>query len=179
MAEEDAASSDFPGDYVERTVLPGETDYADAAWQLKERIRRREGALDQRRSSFLALYRRGRDYLTFAVTDEGSGSADPDDPDPNDLVGFAVVRRDGYLSLLGVAPERRRSGVGSRLLERAFADHDGLTCHAKRTNRRALAFYADRGFHVVGRLERYYHDGTDAYRLARDPDRTGGPDRSP
>ena len=168
MGEEDAASSNRRDDSVERTIPPGETDYADAAWRLKEQIRRHDGALDQRRSSFLALYRRGRDYLTFA---DDSGSSV--DPDPDALLGFAVVRNDGYLSLLGVAPERRRTGVASRLLDRVLADHDCLTCHVKCTNREALAFYADRGFHVDGRRERYYHDGTDAYRLVHDPRQVG------
>lgn len=169
MPEEDVAPTGHRGDHVEWTVPPDETDYADAAWQLKEQIRRNDGALDQRRSSFLALYRRGRDYLTFAAGGDGSAV----DPDPDDLIGFAVARRDGYLSLLGVMPERRRAGIASRLLDRVLADYDGLTCHVKCTNREALAFYAERGFHVDGRRERYYHDGTDAYRLAYEPGRAG------
>lgn len=91
-----------------------------------------------------------------------------------DVAGFAIVRSDGYLSLLGVAPGYRRHGVGSRLLDRAVEDHATVTCHVRATNADAIGFYADRGFLVEERVRSYYRDGTDAYRLAHDPDRAGG-----
>lgn len=156
MDGEGARSRSPPAEVTEAVVPPGETDHVDAVWRLKEHIRDHDGALAQRRTFFRVQYRRCRNYLLFR---EG------------DLVGFAVVRPDGYLSLLGVAPEWRRRGLATRLVERAVADHDRLTCHVRATNDDALAFYADRGFAVEGRTRGYYRDGTDAYRLVHDPER--------
>lgn len=143
---------------VEPTVPPGSDEYAGAVWELKERIRRLEGLLDQRRPFFDAQYRQSSCYLAVVA---------------GDVVGFAVVRPDGYLSLLGVAPGHRRRGIGSRLLARAVDDHPALACHVRATNGDAVGFYAGHGFVVERRVPGYYRDGTDAYLLARDPERAG------
>jgi ribosomal-protein-alanine N-acetyltransferase len=159
---------------VERTVPPGSDERAVAVWELKERIRRLEGLLDQRRAFFDATYRQSRCYLAVAVGDGGVGGTDAVPAAPEEVVGFALVRPDGYLSLLGVAPARRRHGLGSRLLDRVVDDHPGVGCHVRATNDGALGFYLDRGF-LVDRVESsYYRDGTDAYRLLRDPERADG-----
>jgi len=175
---------------VERTVPPGSDEYARAVWRLKERIHRVEGLLDQRRAFFDAVYRQSTCYLSIAVGSgdatrgravgaagpgRGPGQRDAhtgaESPSVGDVVGFAVVRADGYLSLLGVDPGHRRRGLGSRLLERVAADHPRVSCHVRTTNGGAIGFYADHGFLVRGTVEGYYRDGTAAYLLARDPDR--------
>lgn len=139
----------------ERTVEPGDADYLESAWSLKERIREAEGILSQRREFFVTQYRRSRAYL---ILSDGPGK----------LAGFAVVRQDGYLSMLGVDPDHRREGVGTRLVGRMAADHDQVTCHTRTTNESAVGFYTDLGFAVEKRVENYYRDGDDAYLMALD-----------
>lgn len=159
---------------VERAVPPGSDERAGAVWELKERIRRLEGLLDQRRAFFDATYRQSRCYLAVTVGDGGVGGTEAVARGLTEVVGFALVRPDGYLSLLGVAPARREHGLGSRLLDRVVDDHPGVGCHVRATNDRALGFYLERGFLVDGVESAYYRDGTDAYRLVRDPGRADG-----
>lgn len=170
-----------PPPVVALTVPPGSDERAEAVWSLKERIRRLDGLLVQRRPFFDAQYRQSTCYLSVAI---GSGGSDVDGvradtgagrsgsgPSDDAIRGFALVTPDGYLSLLGIAPASRRQGLGSRLLERVVDDHPAVTCHVRTTNGRALGFYADHRFVVDGRVGGYYRDGTDAYRLVRDPER--------
>lgn len=171
MADREQPASRPEPPAVERTVPPGSDERAPAVWELKERIRRLEGLLDQRRAFFDATYRQSRCYLAVTV---GDGGPDGVPRAPGEVVGFALVRPDGYLSLLGVAPARRRHGLGSRLLDRVVADHPDVGCHVRATNDDALGFYLDRGFVVEGVEPSYYRDGTDAYRLLRDPERADG-----
>lgn len=164
---------------VERTVPPGSDDRAEAVWTLKERIRRLEGLLRQRRPFFDAQYRRSTAYLAEPVAATVAGDAvDPasgtDGASGDSLAGFALARPDGYLSLLGVAPAHRRRGLGSRLVGRVTDDHDEVTCHVRASNADALGFYLEHGFLVAGRDDGYYRDGTDAYRLVCDPTRDVG-----
>ena len=133
-----------------RVDAPGSTEYASDAWELKERIREAEGVLKQRRSFFVDAYRRARDHL-LVVED--------------DVVGFASVRRDGYVLFLGVAPEHRGEGHGKRLVAAALQDHDSVSCHARASNESALSFYKHLGFDVERRITGYYEDGGDAYYL--------------
>lgn len=155
-----AAPADDPPPVVERTVPPGSDERAPAVWALKERIRRLEGLLVQRRAVFDAVYRQSACHLAVEPAGE--------------VAGFALVQPDGYLSLLGVAPAHRGRGLGTRLLERVADDHPDADCHVRATNDRALGFYLDRGFVVDRRVSGYYRDGTDAYRLVRAPERADG-----
>jgi ribosomal protein S18 acetylase RimI-like enzyme len=133
-----------------RTDPPGESDYAAAAWDLKERIREEEGALRQRRGFFTDAYRRSTTHLLVE----------------NDvLVAFASVRRDGYILFLAVDPNCRGCGHAERLVADVAAEHRSVTCHARTTNKRALGFYEHLGFEVVRRIDNYYEDGGDAYYL--------------
>ena len=137
----------------ERTVEPGENDYLQAAWQLKERIHQQEGVLAQDRDFFVVQYRRSKDYVVLH-------------PDHEEIAAFAVVRPDGYLSMLGVDPDYRRRGLGTQLVGRAAADFGRVTLHTRVSNQGAVSFYTDLGFAVERRVEHYYVDGTDAYLLA-------------
>ncbi|MFC4357142.1 GNAT family N-acetyltransferase [Halobium salinum] len=138
-----------------RVDEPGADDHATEAWELKERIRRSEGVLKQQRRFFMDAYRRSTTHLLF---------------EEDALVGFASVRRDGYILFLAVHPERRGEGYGERLVAEVAKDHRTVTCHARTTNESALEFYEHIGFEVKRRIDSYYEDGGDAYYLKLGPD---------
>ncbi|MHC3437158.1 GNAT family N-acetyltransferase [Natrialbaceae archaeon A-gly3] len=133
-----------------RVVAAGNDEYVEAAWELKEDIREREGVLKQRRGFFTDAYRRATIYCYF---------------EEETLVGFAAVRRDGYVLFLAVSPEYRGEGVGKRLIARVAEDNRSVTCHARTTNENALQFYEHLGFEIKRRIDDYYEDGGDAYYL--------------
>ena len=135
-----------------RIVNPGDDDYVGLAWQLKERIRREDGVLRQRRRFFENAYERSTVYLYL-------------DRSTDRLVGFAAVRRDGYILFLAVDPDYRGEGFGERLVAKVAAEHSSVSCHARTTNRNALEFYEHVGFEVKRRVEGYYEDRGDAYYL--------------
>jgi ribosomal protein S18 acetylase RimI-like enzyme len=129
---------------------PGQSQYAEDAWTLKEQIRREEGVLKQRRGFFMDAYRRSRSHLLYL---------------DGDLIGFASARRDGYVLFLAIAPDYRGDGHGRRLVAEVARDHSTVTCHARTTNDAALRFYEHVGFEVTRRIDNYYEDGGDAYYL--------------
>ncbi|MFW5917900.1 MAG: GNAT family N-acetyltransferase [Haloferacaceae archaeon] len=133
-----------------RVEDPGEAEYAERVWALKERIRKEEDVLKQRRRFFMDAYERSRSHLLFR---------------DDDLAGFVTARRDGYVLFLAVAPEARGQGFGRRLVAEVASDHRTVTCHARTTNERALNFYERIGFEIERRIDNYYEDGGDAYYL--------------
>ena len=135
----------------------GEENHEDDAWALKERIRREEGVLKQRRGFFRDAYRRADCRLLYV---------------DGELAGFVTARRDGYILFLAVAPEYRGEGYGERLVAAVASDHDSVSCHARATNEEALAFYRHIGFETVRRIDGYYEDGGDAYYLKLGDDRS-------
>ncbi len=137
-----------------RVVDTGDDEFVEEAWELKERIRREEGVLRQRRGFFTDAYRRAKVY---AIVEPGF--------DGDRLVGFSATRRDGYILFLAVAPEYRGEGLGSQLVAAVADDHSTVTCHARVTNEEALAFYDRLGFEIVRRVDNYYEDRGDAYYL--------------
>lgn len=136
-----------------RTVRPGNDNYVEAAWQLKERVRREDQVLQQRKKFFSDAYRRSTVYCfhTDGVTES--------------LIGFAVARRDGYVLFLAVAPEFRGDGFGRRLISTVAENYTDVSCHARVSNQNALSFYEHLGFETVRRISGYYEDGGDAYYL--------------
>jgi Acetyltransferases len=133
-----------------RTDPPGESDHVLEAWELKERIRRSEGVLRQRRGFFTDAYRRSTTHLV--VEDDA-------------VIAFASVRRDGYVLFLAVDPDHRGRGLAERLIAGVAEEHQSVSCHARTTNDRALGFYEHIGFEVKRRIDSYYEDGGDAYYL--------------
>ena len=129
---------------------PNDATHVEEAWALKERIRRADGVLKQRRGFFVDAYRRSTTHLLF---------------DGDDLAGFVSVRRDGYILFLAVAPDARGQGLGRRLVAEVAQNHRSVTCHARATNESALRFYEHVGFEVRRRIDNYYEDGGDAYYL--------------
>ena len=76
-------------------------------------------------------------------------------------VGFVDFEPDGYIKYLFVARGHHRRGAGSALLvaaERAIGPPTYLSAHA--VNDRALRFYMERGYRVVGgKVEEDWHGG--------------------
>ena len=151
-------------DVTTSIVESGSDEYVGSAWELKERIREQEGVLKQRRGFFTDAYRRATVHLLFA------GDHDADAADA--LIGFAAVRRDGYVLFLAIDGDHRGEGFGGRLIATVAEEHDTVTCHARATNEAAVAFYKHIGFEVERHIEHYYEDGGAAYYLKLG-DRTG------
>jgi ribosomal protein S18 acetylase RimI-like enzyme len=138
---------------IQRQVVnPGSDTYVESAWELKERIRRADGVLRQRKNFFTNAYTRSTVYLFADRTND-------------ELVGFAAVRRDGYILFLAVNEQYRGQGFGKRLVANVAEDYGSVTCHARTTNREALDFYRALGFRVKRRIDNYYEDGGDAFYL--------------
>jgi ribosomal protein S18 acetylase RimI-like enzyme len=149
---------------------PGDDSYVEQAWQLKEHIRREEDVLKQRKGFFTDAYRRSTVHLLVTTEPPRSDGASKrreraGDDDSKRLMGFAAVRRDGYILFLAVEPEFRGEGVGKRLVGRVAENHDSVTCHARASNQNALGFYEHLGFGVERHIENYYEDSGDAYYL--------------
>ncbi|WP_340101155.1 N-acetyltransferase [Salinibaculum salinum] len=136
----------------QRVVSPGNDEHVSRAWKLKERIRRKDGMLRQRKRFFENAYERSTVYLYL-------------DRSNDRLVGFAAVRRDGYILFLAVDRDYRGMGFGKRLVARVADDYGTVTCHARTTNQDALDFYDHLGFEITRRIDSYYEDGGDAYYL--------------
>jgi ribosomal protein S18 acetylase RimI-like enzyme len=132
---------------------PDDTTCLDEVWEVKQRIRREEGFLRQTWDFFSSSYRRNTAHVVL---------------DEEGVVGFAVVRGDGYVLFLAVRPDRRGEGVGRLLVEKAAEDHDKLTCHTRSSNANAVEFYRHLGFEVERRVGNYYQDGETAIYLSRD-----------
>jgi ribosomal-protein-alanine N-acetyltransferase len=85
------------------------------------------------------------------------------------VVGFVVARNippEVEILNIAVAPEARKHGVGSDLLDRAlaWARADGATqamLEVRAGNDAALRLYHRREFHIVGRRPRYYSNPVD------------------
>lgn len=138
---------------VDTTVIPpGDDQYVEAAWDLKEGIRQEYGVLKQRRRFFFNAYRQATTHLIHTT-------------DRTQIVGFSCTRENGYLLFLAVNPEFQGLGFGRELVGALVDQHERITCHARVSNEDALAFYESLGFDIVRRIDQYYEDGGDAYYL--------------
>ena len=137
-----------------RVFGTGDDAFVEEAWALKERIRREEGVLKQRRGFFTDAYARSKVY---ALVEPGY--------DDETLVGFASTRRDGYILFLAISREYRGEGFGRKLIAAVADEHGSVTCHARASNDPALAFYEHLGFEIERLVEGYYEDRGDAYYL--------------
>ncbi len=98
-------------------------------------------------------------HLLVAQDDEGTVVG---------YVGFWLIVDEAHISTLAVHPERRRQGIGERLLRAALTwaaalGADLATLEVRASNHAAQALYDKHGFLVVGRRKNYYRDdGEDA-----------------
>ena len=88
----------------------------------------------------------------------------------SDLIeGYIVFTLDGHLISMAVRSERRRIGIGTRLVQEATARCAGepLRLEVRVSNVGAQDFYLALGFNFIGRAKGYYHDGDDALLMER------------
>ncbi|MEM1619193.1 MAG: ribosomal protein S18-alanine N-acetyltransferase [Fervidicoccaceae archaeon] len=102
-----------------------------------------------------------------------------------EVVGYAVgLLEEGRLAhLISVAvdPAHRRRGIGRALVRRFIeeAERSGAEIaylEVSERNRAAMSLYSSLGFEVVGKIPKYYSDGSDAYVMALSL-RRGEPER--
>lgn len=98
-------------------------------------------------------------------------------PRKPELVGFVIVRQVrrewGYVITLDVRPDRRRRGIGRRLLETAegWLQVQGVRRVQLETavqNHAAVAFWRQAGYEVLGVLPGYYLGRESAYRMEKE-----------
>jgi ribosomal protein S18 acetylase RimI-like enzyme len=85
----------------------------------------------------------------------------------NEIAGFLILRMDGvfsgYLQTVGVAPEWRNKGIGSRLVgfaeERIFEDRPNVFMCVSSFNPDALRLYKRLGYEVIGEIEDFIVKG--------------------
>lgn len=102
------------------------------------------------------------------------------------VVGYLVLSRFDrawHLMNVAVAPEHRRRGVASQLIDSAFGRIDSgepVTLEVRPSNRSAVALYESFGFRSFGLRRGYYPDnGEDALVMWKgDPERAGVPRES-
>jgi ribosomal protein S18 acetylase RimI-like enzyme len=82
----------------------------------------------------------------------------------------AVPEPHWYLAGIGVEPARRRSGIGTALMQPGLdaSDRDRIPCALLTNNEANLAFYGSRGFEVV-REGRTPDEGPRAWMMRREP----------
>eukprot|EP01062_Namystynia_karyoxenos_P071145 TRINITY_DN66575_c0_g1_i1.p2 TRINITY_DN66575_c0_g1~~TRINITY_DN66575_c0_g1_i1.p2 ORF type:complete len:265 (+),score=92.47 TRINITY_DN66575_c0_g1_i1:69-863(+) len=105
---------------------------------------------------------------------------DKDDPGFEEIIGAVTCKAcrksktnftvRGYIAMLAVFQEYRGNGYGSRLVELAVETMQLKGCvevvlEAQLTNKAAIALYEGLGFTREKRLDKYYLDGSDAFRL--------------
>lgn len=93
------------------------------------------------------------------------------------LIGVIVCKADkhrnalrGYIAMLAVKIEMRRAGIGRKLVEMAIKEMknckvDEIVLETEVTNVAALRLYDSFGFARDKRLQSYYLNGNDAFRL--------------
>ena len=95
---------------------------------------------------------------------------------PGMVAGFVIAhcgrQRQGHIITLDVAPAWRRHGLGSRLMDTAEGwmrdrSADLVSLETAEDNLRAQAFYLQRGYIKLRRIEHYYGTGAAAWLMAK------------
>ncbi|RZN63343.1 GNAT family N-acetyltransferase [Methanonatronarchaeum sp. AMET6-2] len=117
------------------------------AWRVKEKCNQKTGMLRQ-------------DFLTFSADYSANDAYVARIGDK--VIGFIIFRPNGYISIFGVDPDYTRMGVGTALIEKLKKQLSELWCHVRITNKAAVRFYRDVGFHKTKLVEGYYSNGDNA-----------------
>lgn len=92
------------------------------------------------------------------------------------MVGFIFLTVNengfGHITTIGVAPEHRRRGLGSMLLQHAEnalrkREVSAMSLEVRVSNTVAQKLYHDIGFTIVQRLNNYYKNGEDGFLMVK------------
>lgn len=141
----------------------------EEVWKVKERIKKEEGLLRQSRGFFSRSYKRNKGHLCIDIGEiiKDGDSENKVEKKKGKVVGFETIRSDGYILFLGVSPDYRGLGIGKRLIKKAKQDHGSLSCHARKSNEKAIGFYKHLGFEIKKKIDSYYENGESAYYLVK------------
>jgi ribosomal-protein-alanine N-acetyltransferase len=94
----------------------------------------------------------------------------------NQIDGYIVFGSDGHIISMAVRPQKRREGIGTRLIQRVIGHCSGksLRLEVRVSNVGAQRFYLNLGFRIEASIEGYYHDGEDAFVMERPAENTEG-----
>jgi ribosomal-protein-alanine N-acetyltransferase len=87
----------------------------------------------------------------------------------NRMDGYIVFSSDGHIISMAVRPQKRREGIGTRLVRKVIEQCSGksLRLEVRVSNIGAQRFYLNLDFRIEARIEGYYHDGEDAFLMER------------
>jgi ribosomal-protein-alanine N-acetyltransferase len=85
--------------------------------------------------------------------------------------GYIIFGPDGHIISMAVTPERRRRGIGTRLINESAEHCRGKTLRleVRVSNIGAQRFYQSLGFVSAGKTKGYYQDGEDGLVMERPP----------
>jgi ribosomal-protein-alanine N-acetyltransferase len=73
------------------------------------------------------------------------------------IVGYIMFWPDGHIASVAVAPDFRRKGIGTRLVERSVQMCNGIAkIEVRKSNEVAIEFYKNLGFVQIGIVPDYY-----------------------
>ncbi|MCG6946966.1 MAG: GNAT family N-acetyltransferase [Deltaproteobacteria bacterium] len=92
----------------------------------------------------------------------------------NHIDGYIVFRVDGHIISMAVRPQKRREGIGTRLIQKVIGHCSGksLRLEVRVSNVGAQRFYLNLDFRIKARIDGYYQDGEDAFLMERPADNT-------
>jgi ribosomal-protein-alanine N-acetyltransferase len=87
----------------------------------------------------------------------------------NHIDGYIVFRVDGHIISMAVRPQKRREGIGTRLIQKVIGHCSGksLRLEVRVSNVGAQRFYLNLDFRIKARIDGYYQDGEDAFLMER------------
>lgn len=83
----------------------------------------------------------------------------------DNIIGFLLLTHlfeEAEIELIGVSPDYQRTGMGSKLLEKAKVllantEAESIFIEVRKSNQKAQQFYQKEGFTMIGERKQYYH----------------------
>jgi ribosomal-protein-alanine N-acetyltransferase len=121
-----------------------------------------------------------RETMRETIEEKGAFSLVAED-ESGRIAGFVVAGRSspriGHIATIDIAPEIRRRGLGTRLMRAAevrLAEFGARKIRLETaTGNVARRLFAKLGYKRVGKIERYYGDGSDAWVMEKKLGTTG------
>jgi ribosomal-protein-alanine N-acetyltransferase len=91
----------------------------------------------------------------------------------NEIIGYAIVNKQGYIRSIAVKPKFRRRGIGKLLLD-AIENiaqknkNEKLSLHVRLSNHDAIEFYHNNGFKDIQIFKKVHPGGEDAIYMEKD-----------